>query len=290
MRSLFTYLTFPVLMGGTVALVAAAMAGGVDPSHAVGAGQVFGILGIALMERLHPYQRQWLSSHGDMRTDTTHALVNFAVTEGLSVGLVAGLAGGAAALAAYAPGGLWPSDWPWVAQLGLALVVGEFGAYWVHRLLHEVPRLWPLHAPHHSPRRLYWLNAARFHPIDLALGQIASMTPLVLLGASPEALALTATFTAVHGMFQHANINLRLGPLNWIFSMAELHRWHHSKNLDEANSNYGGNLILWDIVFGTRFLPDDREPPTDIGIADAPDFPEGYVAQLLSPLRASRED
>ena len=67
--------------------------------------------------------------------------------------------------------------------------------------------------------------------------------------------------------------------------MRRLHRWHHSKNIDEANNNYGANLIVWDIVFGTRFLPKDRQPPEEIGIETLPDFPQTYVGQFLSPIR-----
>ena len=90
---------------------------------------------------------------------------------------------------------------------------------------------------------------------------------------------------AVHGMFQHANIDVRLGPLNWIFSMAELHRWHHSKDLQEANNNYGNNILFWDIVFGTVYWPKDRRAGKDIGLKDMPWFPQDYVNQLLSPFR-----
>ena len=56
-----------------------------------------------------------------------------------------------------------------LAQLPLALVVAELVEYSFHRLMHEVPWLWRFHATHHSAPRLYWLNAARFHPIDLFL-------------------------------------------------------------------------------------------------------------------------
>ena len=34
--------------------------------------------------------------------------------------------------------------------------------------------------------------------------------------------------------------------------------------------------------------PADREPPEAIGIADMPDFPSGYLAQLASPFRWKR--
>jgi sterol desaturase/sphingolipid hydroxylase (fatty acid hydroxylase superfamily) len=81
---------------------------------------------------------------------------------------------------------------------------------------------------------------------------------------------------------------VRLGALNRIFSMAEPHRWHHSRSLLEANTNYGSNLTVWDVVFGTFFLPHDREPPTAIGIADLPDFPAGYLDQLAAPFRWAR--
>lgn len=70
--------------------------------------------------------------------------------------------------------------------------------------------------------------------------------------------------------------------------MAELHRWHHSRVLEEANSNFGQNLIVWDIIYGTRFLPKDREPPAEIGITDMPAFPMSYLAQLASPFTWSR--
>ena len=70
--------------------------------------------------------------------------------------------------------------------------------------------------------------------------------------------------------------------------MTELHRWHHSPDLAEGNHNYGGNLIVWDVVFGTRFLPPDREPPRTIGIGDMPAFPRGLLWQLAVPFRWAR--
>jgi sterol desaturase/sphingolipid hydroxylase (fatty acid hydroxylase superfamily) len=92
----------------------------------------------------------------------------------------------------------------------------------------------------------------------------------------------------MHGTFQHANIHVKLGFLNWIFSMAELHRWHHSRSIEESSSNYSGHVLLWDIVFGTRFLPSDRLPPCDIGIAGMPTFPNDYIEQLKSPFTLDR--
>ncbi len=67
--------------------------------------------------------------------------------------------------------------------------------------------------------------------------------------------------------------------------MAELHRWHHSLKLAEANTNYGNNIIFWDIVFGTLFWPKNRDASEAIGLSDLPAFPRGYFGQLASPFR-----
>jgi sterol desaturase/sphingolipid hydroxylase (fatty acid hydroxylase superfamily) len=180
---------------------------------------------------------------------------------------------------------LWPAHWHLAGQLALALVVVEFFQYWVHRLQHETDILWRFHATHHSARRLYWLNAARFHIVDIVMTGLAFLIPLIALGADGRVIALWILASSVHGICQHANVKIRCGWLNWVFSMAELHRWHHSRLERESNTNYGQTLILFDVLFGTRFLPKDRVPPDDIGIANLAAFPMTWWAQMVSPLR-----
>ena len=280
-----TYGTFPVVFGGVMGVGVYGVARGWSPVATVMGLTGAVVLLLLVLERAHPYQDAWLHSHDDIRTDLIHNLVNFWIPEVYAVSFVGGLTVGAAWLSNTLGMELWPTRWPLLVQLLLALVIGELGTYWIHRLMHENAFLWRFHAAHHSAPRLYWLNAGRFHPLDLFTQQFLALTPLILLGADTRIIALHTLFTAVHGMFQHCNVDIRLGPLNWFFSMAELHRWHHSKHLEEANTNYGANIIWWDIVFRSRFLPSDREPPTEIGIASLPNFPGGYWAQLLSPFR-----
>jgi sterol desaturase/sphingolipid hydroxylase (fatty acid hydroxylase superfamily) len=109
----------------------------------------------------------------------------------------------------------------------------------------------------------------------------------VLLGCGIEVLALFTLISAVHGISQHANVQLRLGPLNHFCSMAELHRWHDSKTIEEANRNYGQTIIVWGTLFGTRFLPLDRRPPEGIGIPNLSAFPRIRDSRSLEHL-ASR--
>ena len=243
---------------------------------------------LATLERLFPLHPEWSRSQGDVGTDlalgATNAVVNFGA-EPFVLAIAAGLGGW---LSSQYGVGLWPTEWPLVVQLVPALLLGELIEYTVHRAMHERAWLWPIHAPHHSAGRLYWLNAVRFHPVDVLLIGPGKLIPLIALGADPQVMGLVLIFAAVHGSCQHANIPCHIGPLNWIFSMAELHRWHHSPVVAEANHNYGGNLIFWDWVFGTRWLPDDREPPVRTGIDALPRFPRTYRGLLMAPFRWSR--
>ena len=279
---------FPVILGGSIGMAIALMPA-LGTAAAVAIAQVAGMLAVAAAERWLPYRDTWNRSHGDVRTDALHAVFSGLGTTQLMRPVAIYAGGLGAALLSDALGGtLWPATWPLVAQLALVLVIAELPQYWLHRWQHEHDWLWRFHAVHHSAPRLYFLNAARFHPLDLGLLYLVGYVPLVVLGCPGEVILLFALFDGVFGMLQHCNIAVQLGPLNRIFSMAEPHRWHHSRTLVEANANYGSNLIVWDLVFGTFFLPQDREPPAAIGIAGMGHFPPGYLAQLAAPFRWKR--
>ncbi len=289
LEPLFAVAFFPLVFSGALGGALVALERGVDPLVALLGAQLPAFAAVIAAERVFPLHPSWNRSQGDLRTDIVHlAVTALGVTRLVELLAVTGAALVAIRLAGAGDLGWWPQGWPLLAQLLLAMVAGELLEYWVHRLQHTTDCLWRFHAVHHSAPRLYWLNAARFHPVDLLLNGVASSGLLVLLGAGPGVIALRALFSALHGIFQHSNLVLRLGPLNWLFSMAELHRWHHSRSLAEANHNYGQNLIVWDVVFGTRFLPADREPPERIGIGALPGFPAGYLAQLAAPFRWAR--
>ena len=284
-ETLFAWSVFPLAFFGSLALTIALIDAGTADSQAALAGLALGYGVVVLGERLYPYVKGWNRSHDDLGTDA--AWLGSTVATGALVGPV-GTALGAglgSLLSARLGSPLWPSDWPLAAQLALALVVVEFFQYRMHRLQHEKDWLWRFHASHQSAPRLYWMNAARFHFVDIGLVNLLAVMPLVALGAGEPVFALWLVASSVHGICQHANMQIRCGPLNWIFSMAELHRWHHSPIPAEANHNYGGNLIFWDIVFGTRWLPRDREPPVATGIGALPNFPRDYLGLMAAPFR-----
>lgn len=247
---------------------------------------------IAALEHVHPYDPVWNQPADDTPTDVLHIIVN-----GLGTGQIAAAAaravttGLAAALAAAGAAGgatLWPTRSPALFQLWLALLIAELGHYWFHRLGHAHPTVWRVHAVHHSAPRLYWLNATRFHPIDLFALIVFQLLPLLALGAGPRVILMYGIFTGVYGQLQHSNIDVRTGLWNWLFSTPEQHRWHHSVDAREAQHNYAAVLSTWDLVFGTFFLPRERDFDGRVGIGSMPGFPSRYVDQLRSPFRFHR--
>lgn len=280
---LASILLFPITLVGTHWAAIEAIGRSLDPTLVVAAIIPIAVVIVSVAERLLPHLPDWNRPRGDVVTDVWHIVVGGLTAPQLYrflLGLM--LVPAAAAIAQTVGAPVWPSGWPLIAQLALAALVAEFGQYWAHRLAHET-RLWRLHAVHHSPERLYCLNFLRDHPLGLLLLYAPQVAPLLALGCNAQTFALFALFTTVHGLFQHSNVEVRLGPLNWLFSMAELHRWHHSTIVREGNHNYGANLIVWDAAFGSRWLP--RGHPSEVGIAGMPDFPRGYLGQLSVPFR-----
>ncbi len=285
---IFSWTAFPVVMTAVVWVAIRMLDRGIEPGIAFLVPMLSAYVFVIVTERIFPHQQEWLHSKQDVRLDAAWALTAATWIELLRPAIYAGGISLGGWLSVRLDSPHWPQDWHPVAQLVLALLAAELPKYWLHRLEHEQDWLWRFHATHHSVPRLYFLNASRFHPVDIGLDTILGVGTLVLLGCGEPIIALFLLVGGVHGIFQHANLRLQLGPLNWFFSMAELHRWHHSRVLNEANSNYGQNLIVWDVVFGTRYLPADREPPVGVGLADMPEFPQTFFAQLASPFRWSQ--
>jgi sterol desaturase/sphingolipid hydroxylase (fatty acid hydroxylase superfamily) len=263
---------FPVTLAACLAIAWSIAAAGWPPALQLVA-PVPAAIACWLAERRRPHDRAWRPHRADVVTDATHA-----VFSQLGGGIVGGLL--VLQLARFDVA-VWPVALPVAAQLALVLLIGELAQYAWHRGAHAVLPLWRVHATHHSSPRLYWLAGARFHPLEVIVLQVASFGPVAIAGAPPEVLALASVASTVVGTLQHANVEMRLGPLDWIFAGPRLHRWHHAIELAHQRGNSGGTLIVWDIVFGTRRAP-PASPPR-LGLATA--FPTSYRHQVLAPLR-----
>lgn len=271
MRGVLRWATLPVLIATSAAGVLVAVRAGLPIVPVLAAGGVLYGGTVLALERWLPWAREWQRGKGDVATDLAHLVVTGGIVESAP----------ALGLTPRATASVWPVHWPLAAQIVLALLVTDLLNYWTHRLLHGP--LWRFHAIHHSAPRLYWVNSWRVHPVEGILFWAFTVVPLLAAGAPQTPLVVFWASSTVFRMLQHSNVDVRLGPLNWLLAGPELHRWHHSRDRAEGDRNYGNVLIVWDVLFGTRSLP-RRPPPLDVGLAGAP-YPSAYGAQLLAPFR-----
>lgn len=284
-RKTISWLAWPVLL--SACLVATAYGAAIDKPVLIFNLTYFSLaLVLLVLERVMPHERSWLASDGQTPANIAHTLLSKGTVQTLIVFSAAiGLASYVTPLSE--PGhGIWPRDWPLWLQVISAVYVSEFGLYWAHRLAHEWPPLWRFHAIHHSVTKLWVINTGRFHFVDSLKSIIPGMVILVSLGAPMEVITWLSAITAFIGILTHCNVEMRFGPISWVFNTPGLHRWHHSRDLREGNKNYGENIVLWDMLFGTYINP-NRRPPADIGISEA--MPARFVEQVLWPFRSRKK-
>jgi len=276
------WLAFPVILGGAVVAAVLMLDAGVSPLTVVITIAPVAAGLVIVLERVIPFRREWNVSRGDFRTDCLHLVLSAWVVESVPAIAHGALVVGAATLAGALGRAPWPIAWPTAAQVALALVVSELFHYSVHRALHRFGPLWRLHAIHHSSERLYWLNATRVHPLEGLLHIATGATAMVLLGVPARVLAIHAVILGVARVFQHANVDVRIGPLNLIVSSTEVHRFHHSTERAEVEANYGTVLLVWDWILGTRRAVPPASGPVRIG---GPKLPAGWLGQVLWSFR-----
>ena len=230
-------------------------------------------------ERIAPYQQAWNQPRHDGWRDVVHAVVN----ESLGAAALAAIP----LVAAARPWpGFWPEHWPLAAQWLLAVLAADAGITFGHWASHRFALLWRFHAVHHSVERLYGLNGLMKHPLHQAFEALLGVAPLMLAGMPRDVAALLAFAIAVQLLLQHANVDMRIGPLRHVLALAPVHRFHHRRHADVGNVNFGLFTTLWDRLLGTAVDdPQLRFRPGDFGIGDQPRYPRAYLAQLLAPFR-----
>ena len=165
----------------------------------------------------------------------------------------------------------------------LLLIVTDFAVYWVHRVHHENPIIWPFHSLHHSAEVLTPVTLFRKHPVydlisNLVKGVlIGTLQGVLLVVFDQEAPLLMIVgvnmfyvlFNVAGSNLRHSHVWLSFGPIieHILISPAQ-HQIHHSLAPSHYNKNYGEVLAIWDWMFGTLYVPNEVEV-IEFGLSDA---------------------
>jgi sterol desaturase/sphingolipid hydroxylase (fatty acid hydroxylase superfamily) len=160
-----------------------------------------------------------------------------------------------AAAAANNRFGLLNQRWlPFLVKCAATLLLLDLAHYATHRTFHSVHFLWRVHEVHHSDPDFDVSTAARFHPIESLLTQVAYLALIALLAPPPVAVFGAELLSVAVNFFVHANASLP----DWAEKMLRrvvftptLHRIHHSEEIREQSGNFGTIFPWWDRLFGT---------------------------------------
>ncbi len=216
-------------------------------------------------------------------------VVNGAVMFGVRVTLVV-------RLAEVCQWRVWDPEWlsmP-LAQFLVAFLALDFSRYWLHRAAHRVSWLWTFHRVHHSAETLDSTTGLRMHVVDFLQ---LSMLPVLLFGilldtsdwaswVLPVTLGVGVCFDA----FQHGNIRWNSQhPLargwNLLLNHPHFHVWHHTRDAQLCDGNYGNTLVIWDRLFGSEVTK--PEPPEALGLDSSQALQESIVGWQLLRRRVS---
>lgn len=160
-----------------------------------------------------------------------------------------------------------------VFQFLCIFLCSELGSYLAHLAMHRVPILWSIHRVHHSAEALTVFTRLRDHPLDfiwsglgrVALGAIFAAPILFAVGTPPNQRAIIAYFAVammlpfITDAWRHCHMPMSLGWFNRLFNAPIMHQFHHSAEPQHFDKNLGAELMIFDWMFGTLYLPKPDE-------------------------------
>lgn len=172
--------------------------------------------------------------------------------------------------------------WPILLQVLFFLVIHDFYIYWFHRWQHNNKILWRTHEAHHSCKEVDWVAGSRSHSLEIIINQTIEFAPIILLGANPAVVPIKALIDALWGMYIHSNIDVKSGKWQYFINGPEMHQWHHANDKNVFYANYSTKFAIWDWIFGTAYLPENKKP-AEYGLYY--DYPDDYFLQHAYSLK-----
>lgn len=153
----------------------------------------------------------------------------------------------------------------------IPMLVYDFFFYWWHRWQHTSTWLWEEHKLHHSDGNVNVTTTKRQHFLEVPLTSFFIGLPLALcFSFTPVTAVLTTALIRVWQFFIHANLRWPFGWLTLVFCGPQYHRIHHSIEPQHLNKNFAVWFPVWDVIFGTYYIPHRDEFPQTGVIGELP--------------------
>ncbi|MBD1395592.1 sterol desaturase family protein [Pontibacter sp. JH31] len=147
-----------------------------------------------------------------------------------------------------------PRSW-WGFVLAFLLV--DFCRYWAHRISHEQRFWWATHVTHHSSRKMNF--SVSFRTGWTQHIKFIFFLPVPFLGFDPFTFFICHQLAVLYQFWVHTELIGKLpAPLEYVFVTPSHHRVHHGSNPKYIDKNYGSTLIIWDRLFNTFQVEEER--------------------------------
>ena len=182
----------------------------------------------------------------------------------------------------------------------VTLFLLDFVSWFIHLLQHKIPVLWQFHKVHHSAEVMHPISNFREHPVDnLCYLAALGFTIGVLYAIAVRFLGFRPTMPEFFGipilmfLFNFTAYNLRHSHvwLRWpgiwsvVFPSPAHHHVHHSCHPNHIDKNFAFMFPVWDLIFGTYFMPDDnRDVKFGVTEGDGEDL-DGVLKLYWVPFR-----
>ncbi|NRB40006.1 MAG: sterol desaturase family protein [Pseudomonadales bacterium] len=155
---------------------------------------------------------------------------------------------------------------PVFVRVILFYLLADFGAYWVHRLMHT-KIFWSSHRWHHAPKYMYWLSGARGSAIQMFLTTLPVIIAWPLMFDIPSWLYFFMFSEFIfRNHWMHANVSIHSKIIELVFITPAYHRIHHSRDPLHHNKNFAVLFTFWDKLFGTYLDPSSIDNELEFGI------------------------
>lgn len=148
-------------------------------------------------------------------------------------------------------------------------ILDDFNYYWHHRLSHTVRCLWAAHIVHHSSENFNLGTAVRNGWVTL-LYKPFFWVWLPMIGFNPVMVMICLSVQSLWQFQLHSKFVPYMGFLEYFVNTHKQHQVHHAQNVEYMDKNHGGYLNIFDKIFGTHKVLDEKNVDIRFGVVHPP--------------------